>query len=71
MTDRRKSPYKNLIAEMDARNMSYPMLAELLGTTKQSIFKKMRGERTFKENEKKRLVEFFNKPIEYLLQRFE
>ena len=71
VTDRRKSPYKNLIAEMDARNMSYPMLAELLGSSRQSVFKKMRGERTFKNSEKNRLVEIFNKPIEYLLQRFE
>ncbi len=71
VTDRRKSPYKNLIAEMDARNMSYPMLTEVLGSSKQSVFKKMRGERTFKNSEKKRLAEIFDKSAEYLLQRFE
>lgn len=51
--------------------MSYTALAELLGSTKESLFKKMRGEATFKNSEKNRLVEIFNKPIEYLLQRFE
>lgn len=71
VTDTRKSPFKNLIAEMDARQLSYPALAELIGSTKQSASKKIRGERSFKESEKNKLAEIFGKPIEYLLKRDE
>ena len=69
VTDRRKSPYKNLIAELDARGFSFPKVAELIGSSKSSIAKKMRGERNFKDSEKKRLAEILGKPIEFLLQR--
>lgn len=70
-TDRRKSPYKNLIAELDARGFSFPKVAELIGSSKSSIYKKMRGERNFKDSEKKKLAEILGKPIEYLLIRSE
>lgn len=70
-TDRRKSPYKNLIAELDTRGFSFPKVAELIGSSKSSIYKKMRGERNFKDSEKKKLAEILGKPIEYLLQRSE
>ena len=69
VTDCRKSPYKNLIAELDARQLSYPAIAEIIGSTKQSFCKKIRGERSFKDSDKKKLAEIFGKPIEYLLQR--
>ena len=67
---KRKSPYKNLLAEMDARHMSYADLAKLMGLEKNSLARKIRGVRSFTESDKKKLAEiFFDKSIEYLLER--
>lgn len=62
-----KSPYKNLIAEMQARQLTYKSLAKLLGLTYSSIAYKMRGEIRFTDADKVKLVEIFGKPIEWLL----
>ena len=64
-----KSPYKNLIAELAARNITYRQFAELMGLKMSSIVRKMRGERNFTVKDKAKLVEIFGKPIEYLLKR--
>lgn len=69
--NRGKSPYKNLKAELEARQLSYAKLAELMGAEKNSIGRKMRGKLSFMEREKEKLAEIFGKPIEYLLAREE
>lgn len=67
---KRKSPYKNLLAELDTRHMSYADLAKLMGLEKNSLARKIRGVRSFTERDKKKLAEiFFDKSIEYLLAR--
>ena len=65
------SPYKNLIAELDAHQLSYKALERLMGVAKSTIAPKMRGEYNFNEQDKAKLVEIFGKPIEYLLERTE
>ena len=67
-TPRRKvSPFKNLTAEMDKRQLTYKALAELLGLSPSTFSMKMRGEVRFTERDKTKLVEIFGKPIEWLL----
>lgn len=66
---RGSSPFKNLIAEMDANRILGPDIAKLLKLTHSTLFSKMRGELKFTEIEAAKLVEFFNKPAEYLLAR--
>ncbi len=64
---RGESHYKNLLAEMDARQITYSALAKLLGLTQPTISGKMSGRRNFTEADKAKLVEIFDKPIDYLL----
>ncbi len=71
LSNRGISPYKNLIAEMELRNMSYTVLAKLMGLGVVSVSNKMRGKTRFTKKDKKRLAEIFGKSAEYLLQRFE
>ena len=59
--------YKNLLCEMDKRNLSYGELAKLLGLCHQSVSLKMRGKVKFTGKDKVKLVEIFGKPAEYLL----
>lgn len=66
---RKDSPYKNLLNELDTHNFSYRRLAELLDVSHTSVARKMRGERKFTERDKAKLTEIFGKPIEYLLER--
>lgn len=66
---RGKSPYKNLIAELDARQLSYTAFAKLLNSSEGNVSRKMTGVRNFTERDKIKLVEIFKKPIEYLLAR--
>ena len=63
------SPYKNLLAELDAHQLSYIKLAKLLGLSQVNVSRKMRGERNFTERDNVKLVEIFGKTIEYLLAR--
>ena len=63
------SPYPNLIAELDARHMSYTALAKLLGLARSGVFEKMRGKQNFTAKDKLKLEEIFQKPISYLLRR--
>ena len=64
---RGKSPYKNLIEEMDKHKLSYAALAKLLGLA--SISKKMRSKRDFSSKDITKLVEIFGLPAEYLMTR--
>lgn len=68
---RGESPYKVLIAEIDARHLSYCRLAKIFGVAPQNISRKMLGQRNFTENDKAKLVEIFGKPIEYLMLKEE
>lgn len=63
------SPYKNLIAELDAHQLSYKALERIMGVAKSTIARKIRGEYNFTDADKAKLVEIFDKPIEYLLER--
>ena len=64
---RKESLYKNLIAEMDKRQITYTALAKLMESPYTSVCYKVRGERNFTEKEKIKLTEIFGLPIEYLL----
>ena len=64
---RGESHYKNLLAEMDARQITYSALAKLLGLTQSTISQKMHGRRNFTAEQIAKLVEIFDKPIDYLL----
>ena len=66
---RGKSPFKNLIHELDERQLSYAHLAELLGVPHQNISPKILGQRNFTDRDISRIAEIFNKPVEYLLVR--
>lgn len=66
---KRTSPYKNLLNELDARQLTYAALAKILGLTISTVAYKMRGQVRFKERDKAKLEEIFGKPIEYLLAR--
>ena len=68
---RGNSPYKNLVAEMQAHQFTDSILAQFLGLSRESISRKIRDEQNFTEKDKATLVQLFNKPIEYLLQRFD
>lgn len=66
---RNESPYKNLLCELDAQELSYTALGKLLGLTQSTMSHKMRGDQNFTSEQIAKLVEFFNKPAEYLLAR--
>ena len=63
------SSYKNLIAELDAHQLSYRQLSKLLGLSQGCVSRKMRGVRKFTACDKIKLEEIFGKPVEYLLER--
>ena len=69
--NRLSSPYSNLLAELDARQLTYAALAKILGLKAATISEKMRAGKNFTDNDKTKLAEFFDKPIEYLFQRDE
>ena len=70
--DRRKqSPYKNLIAEMNKRHLSYKALAKLLGQCPTSVTYKMIGRYNFTDEDKTKLEQIFGLPADYLLQVYE
>ena len=68
--NRGTSPYKNLLCEMDARQITYTALARLMGfSSHKYVSLKIRGRSNFTDRDKAQLVEIFGKPIEYLLAR--
>ena len=66
---RHKSPYKNLLNEMDKRHILYTELAELLNLSRGTVSEKIAGKVKFMDKDIVNLVEIFNKPVEYLLKR--
>ena len=69
LSKRNVSPFKNLLREMEKRQLTYTALAKLLGISISSLSIKMNNKQNFTKRNKIKLVEIFNKPIEYLLQR--
>ena len=67
--NRAYSPFKNLVAELNARGITYVAFAKLLGLSNKTITDKMRDRGNFTARDKAKLVEIFGKPIEYLLAR--
>jgi len=65
----RKSLFKNLLAEMNKRQMSYRDLAEILSLSRDTISDKMQSSRKFTVKDIAKLVEFFGLPAEYLMAR--
>lgn len=63
------SPFKNLLSEIDAHNLTYAKLAKLMGfKSMPNISDKMHGRKRFTERDKIKLKEIFGKPAFYLLQ---
>ncbi|MBR6711458.1 MAG: GIY-YIG nuclease family protein [Selenomonadaceae bacterium] len=62
------TPYKNLLEEMDKRNLSYTSLSKLLGLANRTVSDKMNGKLRFTDKDKAKLVEIFGLPAEYLLK---
>lgn len=69
VTRRGSSPFKNFIAELDARKMSYHRLASILDLSQAAVSMKMSGKRNFAAKDKIKLEEIFCKSAEFLLQR--
>jgi len=68
VSGRYKTPYKNLLAEMEKKKLSYSKIADLLGYNgHDSISLKMRCKQNFTERDKAKLAEIFGKPIDYLM----
>ena len=63
------SSFKNLLAEIKNRQLSYKSLGKILGFTRSTFASKMRCKIKFTEKEIAKLVEIFGKPAEYLMKR--
>ena len=70
---RGNSPYKNLLAELDAHKISYNKLAKLLGLCHQSISHKMRGKQNFTTEQKEQIKNLLSveMSIEELFKQFD
>ena len=68
---RGQSPFKNLSDAITECQLSYRKLAKLLGLTNSALSMKMTSKRNFTANDIAKLVDIFDKPIEYLMQRIE
>ena len=63
---RHNTPFKNLVCEIDNRQITYNVLAKLMGISSSNFSFKMRGEQNFTAKDIAKLVEIFGKPAEYL-----
>ena len=68
-TQRKDTPFKNLIREIDRCQLSYAALAKLMNLSFKSVSVKTRGKQNFTETEWKKLAEILGKPVEYLMVR--
>ena len=66
-----KTQYKSLLNEINSRKLSYTAVAKLLGLSRTNFSNKMLGKYNFTAKDKVKLVEIFNKPMEYLLYKEE
>lgn len=69
MTSRSYSPFKNLLTEIDKRQLTYKSLAKLMGLSDQSVSYKMICKRNFTARDIVKLVEIFELSAEYLIKR--
>ena len=69
LSHRGESPYKNLLDEIDKRQLTYSAFAKRMDLSQPAVSLKLRGERQFTDNDVAKLVEIFNLPVEYLLAR--
>ena len=69
ITSRGYSPFKNLLGEIDKRQLTYKSLAKLMGLSNQSVSYKMICKRNFTARDIVKLVEIFGLPAEYLMKR--
>ena len=67
-TSRGNNPFKNLLSELEARQLTYKALSKLIEMPLSSLSYKMQGIRKFTERDKVKLEEFFGKPADYLLE---
>jgi len=67
--NRGKSPYKNLLSEIDSRQLTYTSLSKIIGLSISSVSKKILGKYNFTKRDKAKLEKIFSKSIEYLLER--
>ena len=67
-TSRGNNPFKNLLSELEARQLTYKALSKLIEMPLSSLSYKMQGIRKFTEQDKAKLEEFFGKPADYLLE---
>ena len=68
-TERGNTSFKNLLYEIDARQLSYKALSRLIEMPLSSLSYKMQGIRKFNERDRVKLEEFFGKSADYLLER--
>ena len=73
LAHRSKSPYKNLLTELDAHQISYSALAKLLGLKRTTISNKMLSKQNFTPNQKEAIKNLLDSdlPIEELFKRFD
>ena len=67
----RKTPFRNLVAEMKSLHFSQAVLAQLMGIHPIAFSLKMSGKRKFTAKDKAKLEEILQKPAEFLLKRFD
>ena len=68
VSHRSKSLFKNLLSELDKKQMTYSALAKLFGLSIASVSAKITGKVRFTDKEKVKLEEIFCKPADYLLK---
>ena len=69
MTSRGYSPFKNLLTEIDKRQLTYKSLAKLMGLSDQSVSYKMICKRDFTARDIIKFVEIFGLIAKYLMKR--
>lgn len=68
-TERGNTPFKNLLSELESRQLTYNTLSRLIEMPLSSLSYKMQGVRKFNERDRAKLEEFFGKSADYLLER--
>ena len=67
-TERGNNPFKNLLHELEERQLSYKALSKLIEMPLSSLSYKMQGVRKFTEADRVKLEEFFGKSADYLFE---
>ena len=67
VSKKHETPYKNLLAELNKRQLTYIALSKLLDLSIATFSAKMSGKENFTAAQVAKLVEIFGKPADYLL----